>query len=304
MTLLQLLTYVSLVIFGIGIARTAIKYVKMPIHLRWELYPVAHEKGRDYGGSYFENLDWWTKPRKKSLLGEIKFMIPEILLIRTLFHHNRKLWNASFPFHGGLYLLMGLLGLILIGAVVQAFGVAVSPESSSRLVTLLYYVTVLIGFAGLTSALWGCARLLFTRFTDEDLKICSTPLDYINLFFILAVLLSALNAWLFVDNGFIMAREYIQSLITLKSFSTTSLAVKVEIILLALFMIYFPFTHMTHMFTKYFTYHKVRWEDEPNIRGEEIEARVKAVLQRNVSWAAPHIPTGKKWSEIAKENNE
>jgi nitrate reductase gamma subunit len=118
------------------------------------------------------------------------------------------------------------------------------------------------------------------------------------------MLLSALIAWLFVDNNFSQARDYIHSLITLKPFSSDSLAVKMEIALFSLFLIYFPFTHMTHMFTKYFTYHKVRWEDEPNLKSSEIEARVKAVLQRNISWAAPHIPTGKKWSEIPKENTK
>jgi nitrate reductase gamma subunit len=138
MTLLQLLTYISLVIFLIGMVRTALKYLRMPIHLRWELYPVAHEKGRDYGGSYFEDMDWWTKPREKSLLNELKFMVPEILLIRALYHHNRKLWTVSFPFHGGLYLLVGLLCLLLTGAVALALGVKVSPHSSHWLFTLLY----------------------------------------------------------------------------------------------------------------------------------------------------------------------
>ena len=44
----------------------------MPMHVRWELYPVAHEKGRaSYGGSYFEEVDWWTKPREVDKLGEV-----------------------------------------------------------------------------------------------------------------------------------------------------------------------------------------------------------------------------------------
>jgi len=303
MTSLQMLTYFSLLVFVVGAALKALKYLKMPIHLRWELYPVAHEKGREYGGSYFEDMDWWTKPRKKSLMGELKFMIPEILFIRALYHHNSKMWNASFPFHGGLYLLIGLLCLLFIGAVAQALGFRVSPDSH-WIFFMLYYITIFIGFMGLTSAFWGCARLLINRFTDEDLKAYSAPLDYINLFFILAILLSALNAWLFVDNGFILARRYIQSLIAWKPFLSDSLALKTEIALFALFLIYFPFTQMTHMFTKYFAYHNVRWEDEPNLRGNEVEARVKAVLQRKVTWAAPHVPTGRKWSEIPKENNE
>lgn len=304
MTLLQLLTYVSLLIFGIGLAWKAIKYLRMPIHLRWELYPVAHEKGKDYGGSYFEDLNWWSKAREKSLINELKFMVPEILLIRALYHNNRKLWTASFPFHAGLYMLIVWLGLLFIGAIVQAFGMPVILSSTSWFLHLLYYLTILTGFLGLTSALWGCARLLFMRFTDEDLKGYSTLIDYINLLFIMAVLLSALIAWLSVDNGFSMVREYIHSLITLKPFSSNSLALTLEIVLFAFFLIYFPFTHMTHMFTKYFTYHKVRWEDEPNIRGGKIEARVKSALQQEVHWAAPHIPAGKKWSEIVKENSK
>ena len=113
---LQLFTYVSVVIFGFGMVRTVLKYLRMPIHLRWELYPVAHEKDKDYGGSYFEDMNWWNKSREKSLINVLKYMIPEILLIRVLHHHNRRLWAASFPFHGGLFTLIGLLSLLFIGA--------------------------------------------------------------------------------------------------------------------------------------------------------------------------------------------
>jgi nitrate reductase gamma subunit len=276
----------------------------MPIHLRWELYPVAHEKDKDYGGSYFEDLNWWNKSREKSLINVLKYMIPEILLIRVLYHHNRRLWAASFPFHGGLFTLIGLLSLLLIGAVLQVLGVAIIPSATSWFALSLYYVTILTACVGLTSTLWGCARLLFMRLNDEDLKLSSTPLDYLNLLFIMAVLVCTMIAWLSADSGFIMARKYIQSLIMLEPLSLNSMALKVDIVLFALFMIYFPFTHMTHMFTKFFTYHRVRWEDEPNRKGGRIEAHVKSVLQHKVRWAAPHIPAGKKWSEIAKEDNK
>jgi len=117
MTSLQLLMYFSVLICGIGIARKVFKYVRMPIHLRWELYPVAHE-GKDYGGSYYEEVEWWAKSRKRSVIDELKFMIPEILFIRALYNHNRKLWIASFPFHGGLYVTICFLFLLVIGAVI------------------------------------------------------------------------------------------------------------------------------------------------------------------------------------------
>ncbi|HPI32184.1 MAG TPA: hypothetical protein PLR32_02635, partial [candidate division Zixibacteria bacterium] len=46
-------------------------------------------------------------------------------------------------------------------------------------------------------------------------------------------------------------------------------------------------THMTHFVGKYFTYHKVRWEDHPNIRGSRIEAAVAKALGYPLTWSAP-----------------
>jgi hypothetical protein len=66
-------------------------------------------------------------------------------------------------------------------------------------------------------------------------------------------------------------------------------------------MFYFPFTHMTHLFGKYFTYHKVRWEDEPNFRGSKIEKAVTKALGYRQNWAAPHIKTGGTWADAATE---
>ncbi|MGA2957349.1 MAG: hypothetical protein ABSF48_16685 [Thermodesulfobacteriota bacterium] len=58
----------------------------MPLHVRWELYPVKHEAGKkaEYGGSYMEEPNWWGKKRERSLFNEIKYMVPEILLLRGL----------------------------------------------------------------------------------------------------------------------------------------------------------------------------------------------------------------------------
>ena len=67
MSWLAILTYVAVVVLLTGIVLRVAKYARAPMHLRWELYPVPHEKGRDHGGSYFEETDWWTLPRETSL---------------------------------------------------------------------------------------------------------------------------------------------------------------------------------------------------------------------------------------------
>ena len=86
------------------------------MHLRWELYPVPHERADrvSHGGSYFEESDWWSRPRERRLRGEFAVMIPEILFLKALREHNPALWRRSFPFHFGLYLLAGAaLGVLV-----------------------------------------------------------------------------------------------------------------------------------------------------------------------------------------------
>ena len=64
----QILLYVAVVVFVLATVLRIKKYATTPIHLRWELYPVSHEaEKKKYGGSYFEEVEWWKKPNKKKL---------------------------------------------------------------------------------------------------------------------------------------------------------------------------------------------------------------------------------------------
>ena len=140
-TISLVFSYLSLVVFLAAIVGRAAKIIRLPIHVRWELYPVAHERGRaSYGGSYLEESNWWTKPRQRSLLGELQVMVPEILLLAGVWEHNRKHWYRSFPFHFGLYLLAGLIALLLLGGIATAAGANVSA-SGGLLGAGLYHLT-------------------------------------------------------------------------------------------------------------------------------------------------------------------
>ncbi len=58
LTLIQWITYFSLAFGIVMLIYRARRIAKLPIHLRWELYPVPHEKGRShYGGSYMEEFE-------------------------------------------------------------------------------------------------------------------------------------------------------------------------------------------------------------------------------------------------------
>ncbi len=293
----QLLVYISCLFFVIAFTVKAIKYARMPIHLRWELYPVAHEVGHTSGGSYLGELDWWTKLRRQSLIGELKYMAREGLLFEKCYRNNRGLWYFTYPFHMGLFLLIGWLVLLFIGALMMLSGVS-TAESESTWVMAIYYLTLGVGVAGLVLGAFGCVGLIIKRSIDEDFRLYTTPIDYFNLSFLLAILLSGLFSWYFFDPAFAAAREFVKSLITYSPITNTNPAMATSIILLSLFLIYMPFTHMMHGLAKYFTYHKVVWQDDPNVRGGYIEKRVEELLNQPVSWSAPHIQSGRRWNEI------
>jgi nitrate reductase gamma subunit len=275
--------------------------------VRWELYPVKHEEGKkaEYGGSYMEEINWWEKEKKSSLFNEFKYMVPEILLLRGLREENPRLWNLSFPFHFGLYLLIGTLVLLVLGAFFMLLNIPVSPGKGA-FSSLLYYLTILLGFLGLTLGTGGTAALLRRRLKDPEMGNYSSLSDYLNLLFFLVFFAAGLLAWLFHDPAFDGARAYIYSLLALGrgpggTETNHTFLGGLAIVLGSLIIAYIPLTHMSHMFMKYFLYHAVRWEDTPNLKGGKMEAAILQNLGFKPTWAAPHIGAdGKKtWGEIA-----
>ena len=73
--LLIIFLSIAVLIFVVGNAARIVKFLRMPIPLRWELYPIpkgARQRQRD-GGSRFEDSDWRTKPQSTSHQGELAF---------------------------------------------------------------------------------------------------------------------------------------------------------------------------------------------------------------------------------------
>ena len=302
--MLLVVAYASVAVFVVAVAHRFVAISRLPLHLRWELYPVAHEKGRaSYGGSYLEETDWWTKPRASSKLGELKVMIPEILLLAGVWEHNRMHWLRSFPFHFGVYLLAGLIFLLFAGGIATAAGVDVAPGGGVLWGTL-YHLTYIVGFAGIVLGLIGAAALLARRVFEADYTEYTKKADYFNLAFFVIALVVALAAHVGVDPGFGALRSYVARLVTF-DFSLAGVGITgltaAEIVLGCLLLAYIPLTHMSHFFTKWFMYHDIRWSDEPNVVGGKIERQVNEMLRYPVSWSAPHIRgDGKKnWVDVA-----
>ena len=121
--LVHVVVYACLVIFLVAVVFRFQRIRRYPLNVRWEIYPVPHEGARaKHGGSRLEVGDWWSKPHRPDRVAEVRYMLPEMLFIKALFEHNRKLWLRSFPFHFGLYILVGFLVLTSVRALLGLLG--------------------------------------------------------------------------------------------------------------------------------------------------------------------------------------
>lgn len=135
--------------------RKAYKFAHMQIHARLDLYPVPKEGGgrAAYGGSYLEEPEWWTKPRKIDRVNEAVDIMKEMLFIKKLFVHQRVLWWASYSMHLGIYVMLGWSVLLLVS-------VAWHPDWYVLAVTV-------VGVVGFALSTVGCVLLLVRRVSDR-----------------------------------------------------------------------------------------------------------------------------------------
>jgi len=302
-----MLSYLCIFVSILATASLIYRQLTLPVHVRWELYPVQHETAARaaYGGSYLEEINWWEKKQKRSLFNELRYMLPEILFLRGLWKENRILWWSSFPFHFGLYLMIALFGLLLLHALVILW--SDDPlTSGGAMRSLLNGLIVTAGWTGLILGNIGSLGLLYKRWTDPELRNYSSFSDYFNILFILLFFFSALVAALFTDPLLEGAKAYTFGLLTggvpLNAYAPgQSISGGVAIVSASLLVAYIPLTHMSHMFMKYFLYHRVKWDDAPNRQGGRIEAAIMENLELKPTWKAKHVEADgqKSWRDIA-----
>ena len=303
-----LVCYLGFASFAIAtIARLAM-WARLPMHVRWELYPVPHEPGAraEYGGSFMEEADWWTKPRVTSSLGSLKATIPEILLLSSVRAHNPRLWSRTFPFHLGLYMVAGAVGLALLAGRVTALAPAWMAGVPAEAVR---GGVMVLGGGGLALGALGALGLLHHRLTLPALRLHTVPGDIFNLVFFALTFGCALLTFLFVDRSADQAMTFAANLACfnlapLPGSGLGWLMPMATVVLANALLVYIPITHMSHCVGKYFAYHAIRWNDDPNLAGGPQESGIGRVLAYPVSWPASHIQGGgkKTWIELATED--
>ncbi|MBQ8172542.1 MAG: nitrate reductase, partial [Mailhella sp.] len=174
-------------------------------------------------------------------------------------------------------------------------------------VTFCTAITVLCNVIGFGGVLFGAVGLIQRRLCDAGLRKYTTPEHFFNLalFGVYAlfgfIMCLAYSAWDFA----LMGNAFIYGMLTFTAMEMTPLYVLY--LLIGFFMFFWvPYSFLGHLFMKYFTWHDIRWGDEPYINNPKLQQQLANNLNLPVSWRAPHVQGDgiKTWAEVATSNPE
>jgi len=274
------------------------KYFKMPQNLRWELYPVIHEENYRYGGSYFEEVEFWRKNRNKNYLRSIMTLVRRYLAMGSYFEKKPRYWLGLYPWHMGFLLIVLFDGLILFDAIFMKAADWQISGSAGGGGEFLYYFTLIVGLISFTLGCFGSIMMLLLRTLDENLKEFAVPQNYVNYLFFLAMFSSGWAAWAIDDKTFSGFREFWDGLLSADAVGIGGWE-QFHIIMFAAFLIYLPLTRSTHYITKILYFFWVLSGDTPNTGKGEMDAGLNEYLGYESTWSAAHHQTGSTWGERA-----
>jgi nitrate reductase gamma subunit len=270
--------YGSMVFFAIAALVMLIRYVRAPIHLRWEIHKES---------SIYEESEWWTKKNDMGFLKKLKSAALDILLQREYYRRNRFFWYLLMIFHVGLYLL------ILWHAALFILALAIEAETDPTYIVVWGHIaTALITIGGL--------GILIKRIIDPEMRAYYARTHYFKWLFIIATLAGGFYATqFFFEGSSVELLRYVNGQLQFDFAHKLDppLVPSLHMLFISAWMIYLPFSHTTKLFFRY--YHELRWDHVPNVRGSGLEKRIKKNLERRVSWSDSHIQTGKTWGEVA-----
>jgi len=297
-TLLIVLTYFAYVFIVAVYAFKVAKWMRMPMHIRWDLYPVIHEEHYRYGGSYYEQQEWWTKPRPKNTGRSLWYSLKDNFYMGEYYKRNRLYWLFLLPWHLGFIFIILFHILCFFAAISMTFGLTIAAASPSLTGKIFYGILLLTGGIAFVGGTFGSVGMPIIKLADRGLRTYAMPMNFFNYLFFLLVYGSGLLSWILIDPTLAEYRTYWVGLVTLTPPELNPAAI-FHIIMFDIFLIYLPFTRSTHYITRILAYFFIRWDDEPNLPGSAMEKQINGLLQQKLSWEGAHIPSGKSWAEAA-----
>lgn len=303
-TLFYILAYLAF--FGfvcLAILRTHTYLKDSPLHIRWELYPVPHEGPvrAAYGGSYMEEPDWWKHKRHVDHWMDVKAILTEVLFLESTYEHNPKLWLRTYPFHCGMYLLMG--GTIILNCAVILQLLGVNPDGG--FLVFVGNVINAIVLLGAFCIFGGGLGLICLRRSDPNLRKYTALEQWLNLISFVVFAALTLCAWTFNPSYYIVAREMIYNLYVANFAPLGSTWFVLNMLAGFAVLIWIPVTNMRHLIMKYWLWHDIRWGDEATVWSKKNQEIIPDLLKYQTTWDARHISEdgqNKTWGDVATSN--
>jgi len=251
-------------------------YSEAPIHLKWELYDKS---------SIYEFSDWQSR-QPIGFWAKFKSMLIEVLFLRQYYRKDRTFWYALYPFHVGLYLL--ILWHIWMFVMPLVSTLKIAPQ-----------INLIWGHVSTSLALAGSSGILIKRIIDNKLKLYYPPLHYLKWGFVLITLgIGLYTVCFYFDNRMSDVLAYIKEQLTFTWAKKLNppLLPALHVLSVSVWLLYLPFSHIMQLFLKY--YHEIRWDQVLNLKGSDMEHRVSQILNKTLTWAAPHIQV-ETWNQIA-----
>lgn len=221
----RILPFVSLSVLGLGIFYRVSNWNRTPVPHRQTLYPAPT-----------------TAAAANFKIGK------ELILFETIFKSDKLLWIGSWIFHIGF---AGALVGHLIGIPTLGTQFALVPGISVELSELL---SELLGTTVGIMLLFGLIVLLIRRLSIREVKILSDPMDYLDLFFLLAIVITGNWMRFLSPMEYIDAKNFVISIITFSPMVIPSnVTFLIHFTIALLFFMYFPFSKLMHFLGSVYT---------------------------------------------------
>ncbi len=296
---LILLSYFAYIFIVVAYCTKVAKYVRMPIHLRWELFTSteADKNNCRQGLTAFEAQPPQSSKWRSS---KVSSFLKEYLWFPSFFSHNKVYWIFLYIAH------ISFVGFIVFQTfcIAEAMGTFFFYDKVTNAVDRatggLVILRIVLGVVSFTAGIIGNIGLMFYRINHRDLRLYTPPLTFIGYCVSIGISLIGLILLLTSDPYFSGYVKFFVGMLVLKPTEVSGL-LGLFIFLNALHLIYLPFTTGFHYVTRAFAFFGVQWDMRPNTKGSAVEMAISQILKKRISWSAPHIKAGQTWEEAAKD---
>lgn len=299
---LAYLTYFAYAFIVVAYGSKVVKYVRMPIHLRWELFTSTETAKHTCHKGFPQESVQQTSQSNKWWSSKVWYFLREYLWFPSYLSHNKIYWIFLYIAHIGFVGLI-IFQLLCIATAVGNFMIADHPfEAINKATGGLVTLRIALGIISFAAGIIGNIGLMLYRIIHKGLRLYTPPLTFIGYCISIGISIIGFILLLSVDPRFSGYVIFFVGMIQLKPTGVSGL-LGVFILLNAFHLIYLPFTPGFHYITRAFAFFGVQWDTRPNIKGSAIEKAIGHIMKNRITWSAPHIKPGNTWEEAAKDRS-